>query len=476
MQRKEIISKAIKIPAHVSRSGEHTVRQVLDRKIGVGRVFHERHGANPCSKQRTSQPDADLSLRMRIKYTSRGFRKSHAHKLCILFEAHHQATANGREMTRASYTVDFKLSVVEWVKSGDRSLREASKTFGVDRKCIRQWIRESDNLGSARVRQGPQTRKLHGGRSPLSEELDSLVLSYLLERRRRGEVVDDTELRQKAVEGSGILGLGDFKASPSWLRGWKARTGVGEPRPSVESLPREAPTGSSLVSHVRLSDSVLLSDYLEKQPNGSQNATEFLSTRSNGSSHVINHVITPDHTYSRKPSSEFVPPSDLAFTASSSSNTNTASRSSFVKLVHPPMGGHLLESSNQLLLSDSSQQYSGIQSMACDPVMSSTQFDIHYSVLDISSVPLEQEVLISGADVGSFAPTPSLSSLSPPKRSTLDTRSLLWPSLGCFQTSPVTFPEFHEFTDTLTGLLANRRSEPVFPARPEILMSNSDLS
>ena len=391
-------------------------------------------------------------------------------------------------MTRASYTVDFKLCVVEWVKSGGRSLREASKTFGVDRKCIRQWVRESGNLGSARVRQGPQTRKLHGGRGPLSEELDRLVLGYLLERRRGGADVEDTELRQRAVEGARVLGLGEFKASPSWLRGWKARNGVGEPRltgETAELLARQAPVGSSLVSHVRHSDSVLLSP---ADPRGVENSSsdddrcpakgELLSNQSTGSSHVISHVITPDHTYSCKPLSEVASPAKLA-RSSNTLYTNTTSHSSYVKLFHlPMMGGHLLESSEQLLLSDSSPQYSSMQSFpSCDPVMSCTQVD-HCSELDIA-VPLEPEVLISGSDVGglsSATPLSSLSSLSPPKRSTLDTRFLLWPSLGCTQTSPVTFPELHDFADPLTGLLANRRSEPVFPARPEILMSNSELS
>ena len=376
-------------------------------------------------------------------------------------------------MTRASYTVDFKLSVVEWVRSGEKSLREASKTFGVDRKCIRQWVRESANLGSARLRQGPQTRKLHGGRGPLSQELDRLVLGYLLERRRHGADVDDQELRQKAVEGAKLLGLADFKASPSWLRGWKARNGVSEPRltqENAEVLVRQAPVGSALVSHVCLTDSVALSEIQHgEKETASCHQSELFSNQSTGNGHMISHVITPDHTYSRRPPSEFVSSAELSFTGGSSIHSNTTDLS---------MGGHLLESSNQLLLSDPNPQNCSIQSMcipSSDPVMSSTHVE-HYTELDIG-VPLEpEEVLISGVEVGNLPATSSLSSLSPPKRSTLDTRLLLWPALGCNQTSPVTFPEFHDFTDALTGLLANRRSEPVFPARPEILMSNSELS
>ena len=364
-------------------------------------------------------------------------------------------------MTRASYTVDFKLSVVEWVRNGERSLREASKTFGVDRKCIRQWVRESAALGSARVRQGPLTRKLHGGRGPLSEELDQLVLGYLLESRRRGAAAADPDLRRRAMEAARALGIGEFKASPSWLRGWKARSGVGEPRQQVaEDLENKSPVGSALVSHVSLSDSVLLT-----QQECSGEDRELLLP----DGHVISHVITPDHTYYRKP------PSNLVTSAHISLKPLNSHSHSYVGMLHLPMGGHLLESTDQLLLSDPSPPYGSMCVPSSDPVMSSTHMD-HLSDLDIG-VPLDQEiVLTSSEEAASLPPTPSLSSLSPPKRSSVDSRSLLWPFLGCTRTSPVTFPEFHDFTDPLTGLLGNRRSQPVFPSRPEILMSNSEIS
>ena len=357
-------------------------------------------------------------------------------------------------MTRASYTVDFKLSVVEWVNGGERSLREASKTFGVDRKCIRQWVRECSVLGSARLRQGPLTRKLHCGRGPLSRELDQLVLGYLLEARRRGTEAEDSDLKRKAVEAASQLGIEGFKASPSWLRAWKARTGVEETKQRAVEL-AEAPVGSALISHISRDDCVRLGPI-----ESTDCSTDDSQTPS--SPHVTSHVITPDHTYCRRP------PADLV---SSSLKSTSPSYSELLRL---PMGGHLLESADQL---NSLAPYGSMCVPSSDPVMSSTQA---LSELDMA-VPLSHEMILPSDESATslslplLPGSPSLSSLSPPKRSSVDSRFLLWPSFGCTRTSPVTFPEFHDFTDPLTGLLANRRSQPVFPARPEILMSHTEL-
>ena len=355
-------------------------------------------------------------------------------------------------MTRASYTVDFKLSVVEWVRSGGRSLREASKQFGVDRKCIRQWVREKAILGSARLRQGPHTRKLHGGRGPRSHDLDRRVLEFLLEQRRLGLDVGDGEVKQRAMDVARALGVEDFKASPSWLKGWKMRSGIVEQPLEGKSADvlSSVPVGSALVSHVTRGDRVLLD---QRQTNEELPQSVAMPT-----GHVISQVITPDHTYCREPPQQ-----------------------TYTELLHHAhIGGHQLESDDVMLLSNTPRSVQRMCVPSSDPVMSSTQVDHFCCELDLTSSLGSDEVFGSEESKGSL-PTPlphspSLSSLSPPKRSSLDSRPLLWPSLGCTGNSLVTFPEFQDFTDPLTGLLANRRSQPVFPARPEIFMSNSETT
>ena len=431
-------------------------------------------------------------------------------------------------MHRASYTVDFKLSVVEWVKDGGRSLRAAAKQFGVDRKCIRQWVKERDVLGTARVLHGPQTRKLHGGRCPLSHELDRLVLGFILERRRLGKEVRDHELKCKAVQVSELLGLPDFKASPSWLKGWKHRNGLSDrdrlSEQDTDIVNLSQPKGSSVISHVAKVEAVLLPSLHQSpwepischgdkasllrssEPEDAQDrvqSPQTSATRETQDSVKIAHVVTPDHTYTQPPSNTVHPPSPSPPSTSPhlppphslhTPNTSTLypqqHRDSGTPLMSrcygdfldaPLGGGHQLEMT-QRHLSSSVPSYCSVQSTcvpSSDPVMSCTQVD-HYCELDIN-LPLGREEVVLAGDVSnsdremslssesSGSLSSSLATLSPPKRTSLDSRSKLWPALGCSRTSPVTFPEFHDFADPLTGLLANRLSQPVFPAGPEIL-------
>lgn len=418
-------------------------------------------------------------------------------------------------MNRASYTVDFKLSVVDWVESGGRSLREASKQFGVDRKCIRHWVKERAVLGSARVQQGPLTRKMHGGRCPRSQDLDRLVLGFMMELRRRGLTVTDQELKQKALEMSQLLDLKDFKASPSWLRGWKYRNGLADRTPvECSDTLSQLPVGSALISHITSLDTVSLSSSSSSQnpadchdnschsrPGSVAPEPHQLQVPSTAVSHVteaISHVTTGDHTYSRQsstselsaptfPSTHVTPNSSLTDCASTNSPDDREPLVSCVELMGIPLGGHLLETADRFLSNPVPPSYCSVQSMcvpSSDPVMSSTQVD-HICELDIS-LPLEHEEVVIGEPLTrsdtvlpslSLVTTPSsLASLSPPKRSSVESRHLLWPTIGCSRTSPVTFPEFHDFTDPLTGLLANRRLQPVFSAGPEILMSTTETT
>lgn len=85
-----------------------------------------------------------------------------------------------------SYTLEFKLSVVDWIQSTKASIRAASKQFGVDRKLIRTWLHSRDALSSALAVHGPNRRKLHSGARPLSEAVDQHVLQFLHQRRQAG--------------------------------------------------------------------------------------------------------------------------------------------------------------------------------------------------------------------------------------------------------------------------------------------------
>ena len=180
-----------------------------------------------------------------------------------------------------SYTLEFKLGVIQWLESHKCSLRAASKQFGVDRKVIRSWVDSRDVLLSALVHYGPHRRKLHNGKPPASPELDQLVLEYLLQQRREGYLVGDRELQRKALECAEELGLETFKATNMWLRGWKHRCSVQvqngtneivvRPQLPATTLPQVTAKGSALLSHVSCSDNVKLTRVMgEEVTNGAE--------------------------------------------------------------------------------------------------------------------------------------------------------------------------------------------------------------
>jgi len=45
-----------------------------------------------------------------------------------------------------SFTVDYKLEVIAWMEENSSSIRSASFHFGLDRKVIRSWMKQKDNL------------------------------------------------------------------------------------------------------------------------------------------------------------------------------------------------------------------------------------------------------------------------------------------------------------------------------------------
>lgn len=412
-------------------------------------------------------------------------------------------------MHRASYTVDFKLSVVEWIQSNGKSVRAASKQFGVDRKCIREWLKEREVLGSARVLRGPQKRKLHGGRCPLSQELDRLVLSFILESRKVGREVSDQELKNKALQLSQLLGLPDFKASPSWLKGWKHRNNISTGHFLTEYQPGllcgEQPKGSSLISHVGSTDEVSLPSSVEspRQPEDCRHGDAIdykdeqieVQTGPQPDLIYISNIATPDHTYCKPP-----------LTAALREGGDTYIEDPFrveASSVHmpyisqPPDCNSLISRTYRDFLDGSlrdiqlqrSQRsfstlptYYTVQSSylsSSDPVIGCTQVE-DMCELDI---PLEhEEVVITGDDndgdfhlitsLTSSSSSSSVSSFTPlssPRWTSPAKKAKLWPTLGCSRTSPVSLPGLQEFADPLTGLLANRLSQPVFPAGPEIL-------
>ena len=47
---------------------------------------------------------------------------------------------------RKSYTREFKLSVTQWTLENDRNISSPSRKYNVDRKRIREWLKQEKSL------------------------------------------------------------------------------------------------------------------------------------------------------------------------------------------------------------------------------------------------------------------------------------------------------------------------------------------
>ena len=177
---------------------------------------------------------------------------------------------------------------------------------------------------------GAGTRKLHGGRGPTSCELDRQVLEYAEKVKgtcgessslgvcrsggRNEAALRDRQLQQVAREYAERLGVNGFKASGSWLRGWKGRCRQGKPQgrekrkeKSKASTPRTASSNlSTLTEHDRRGVAGCPGDQGVSEPlrdgevsTGKQQPASVMSMT--GSYQQVLHNGLPEHSYSNSP-------------------------------------------------------------------------------------------------------------------------------------------------------------------------------
>ena len=129
--------------------------------------------------------------------------------------------------THNSYTIAYKIAVLDWYHDNGENKSLTSKHFGVARKRIRDWCLMEDQLRSM-----PQANRLrkrnpskgYGRRPPGSIDLDQAILDWYKKQRESGVMVYSRQLRAKALELSPQCGLPEtFKASSQWLHNWKKR-------------------------------------------------------------------------------------------------------------------------------------------------------------------------------------------------------------------------------------------------------------
>ena len=70
----------------------------------------------------------------------------------------------------------YKLGLLHWYQDIGENMRVTTRHFGIDRKCLREWLEKADRLRDNQVGVAKKKRKLNAGKDPLSLELDQAVL------------------------------------------------------------------------------------------------------------------------------------------------------------------------------------------------------------------------------------------------------------------------------------------------------------
>ena len=105
-----------------------------------------------------------------------------------------------------SYTISFKLEVVEFAEN--RSITAAAQEYNVDHRSVRDWKKKKNKLQelSRSVNIKKRIRLGSGGRKPLSEKMEEILLEWIIERRSKMLRESRKIIRKKAV-----IIYGDFK-------------------------------------------------------------------------------------------------------------------------------------------------------------------------------------------------------------------------------------------------------------------------
>ena len=130
--------------------------------------------------------------------------------------------------TLRNYTASFKLKVLCHAKQF--TISSAARNFNVDRRMVARWVSNHTQLqAQATEKQGKNKKRLPGGgRKPLNDELDQVVLEWTLDRRSKGLRVSRTLIRKTALLWSREMGNTEteFLASAGWCDRFIRRNGL----------------------------------------------------------------------------------------------------------------------------------------------------------------------------------------------------------------------------------------------------------
>uniref|UniRef100_A0A915CQR0 Myosin motor domain-containing protein n=1 Tax=Ditylenchus dipsaci TaxID=166011 RepID=A0A915CQR0_9BILA len=113
-----------------------------------------------------------------------------------------QIDLDGNAKKLKFYTIEKKLEVVAYAKKA-KSINSASKRYNVDRKCVRKWMEQEEQLSKFKesTSKSSQKRKLPGaGRHLKFAELDEELSKWVRDRREKSLKVSRRIIQQKAMQ------------------------------------------------------------------------------------------------------------------------------------------------------------------------------------------------------------------------------------------------------------------------------------
>ena len=114
-------------------------------------------------------------------------------------EVDEPATTSHKGEKVRSYTISFKLQVIEYAEN--HSIAAAAQKYKVDRHSIRDWKKKKNMLQEISTSKNSKKRiRLEGGgRKPLSNEMEETLLEWIMERRLKMLRVSRKIIRKKAL-------------------------------------------------------------------------------------------------------------------------------------------------------------------------------------------------------------------------------------------------------------------------------------
>lgn len=132
--------------------------------------------------------------------------------------------ASNSKSNRSSYSVDFKLRVIELAKT--TSCRKAARHFGIHETQARRWKTDEKNLVETATAISPKVRKhLYKRRQPKFLALEQYLKKWVFDKRTSGHQVSGTSILLEARKQALALEIDGFKGSPKWIFSFMKRNG-----------------------------------------------------------------------------------------------------------------------------------------------------------------------------------------------------------------------------------------------------------